>query len=73
LKKLSKQELAAVMTHCISTLGEKMVNEQIDPQKLAQASAIHNDLFDNTTPKERREATISLLGKAIDEFLESKE
>ncbi|KXY21232.1 hypothetical protein [Bacillus cereus] len=71
--KLSKQELAAVMTHCISTLGEKMVNEHMDSQKLAQASTIHNNLFDNTTPKERREATISLLGKAIDEFLESKE
>lgn len=73
MKKLSKQELAAVMTYCVSTLGEKIVNEHINPQKLAQATAIHNDLFDNTTPKERREATISLLGKAIDEFLENKE
>lgn len=73
MKKLSKQELAAIMTYCVSTLGEKIVNEHMDPQKLAQATAIHNDLFDNTTPKERREATISLLGKAIDEFLESKE
>ncbi|WP_259383711.1 hypothetical protein [Bacillus thuringiensis] len=31
---------------------------------------IFNEMQDNTTPKQKREAMISLLGKAVDEFLE---
>ncbi|WP_306008318.1 hypothetical protein [Bacillus sp. MMSF_3353] len=50
-------------------LGQDRVNERIDKQKLESAIPIFNELEDNTTPKQKREAMISLLGKAMDEFL----
>ncbi|WP_259457243.1 hypothetical protein [Bacillus thuringiensis] len=56
----------------ISILGEQIVNECINPDKLEWTSIIHNELYDNTTPKERGEAMISLLDKTMDEFMDSK-
>ncbi|EEM78245.1 hypothetical protein bthur0010_16550 [Bacillus thuringiensis serovar pondicheriensis BGSC 4BA1] len=50
-------------------LGTDLVNERIDKQKLESVLPIFNEMEDNTTPKQRREAMISLLGKTIDEFL----
>ncbi|MEB8957392.1 hypothetical protein [Bacillus thuringiensis] len=54
----------------ISMLGQDLVNERIDKQKLERVLPIFNEMQDNTTPKQKREAMISLLGKAVDEFLE---
>ncbi|EOO19733.1 MULTISPECIES: hypothetical protein [Bacillus cereus group] len=71
--KLNKQEQSVAIGTFISILGEQVVNKNINPDKLEKASAIHNELHDNTTPKQRREAMISLLDKTIDEFLENKE
>lgn len=51
-------------------LGQELVNERIDKQKLEKVLPIFNEMQDNTTPKQKREAMISLLGKAVDEFLE---
>lgn len=70
--KLNKQEQSVVIGTFISILGEQVVNKRIKPDKLGKASVIHNELHDNTTPKQRREAMISLLDKTIDELLEGK-
>ncbi|EEL84640.1 hypothetical protein bcere0029_56300 [Bacillus cereus AH1272] len=52
--------------------GHEEVTNYVDPQKLAKVSDIHNELYDNTTPRERREAMISLLNKTMDEFVGNK-
>ena len=67
--KLSKQEQAVAIGTFISVLGQELVNERIDKQKLESVLPIFNEMQDNTTPKQKREAMISLLGKAVDEFL----
>ncbi|MED3467539.1 hypothetical protein P4485_16805 [Bacillus thuringiensis] len=70
---LTKIEQAVVIGTCISMLGQDLVNERIDKQKLEGAIPIFNELEDNTTPKQKREAMVSLLGKVMDEFINSKE
>ena len=67
--KLNKQEQAVVIGTFISMLGQDVVNERID-KKLESVLPIFNEMQDNTTPKQKREAMISLLGKTLDEFLE---
>lgn len=67
--KLIKQEQAAVIGTFISMLGTDFVNERIDKQKLESVLPIFNEMHDNTTPKQKREAMVSLLDKTIDEFL----
>ncbi|MGH0943738.1 hypothetical protein ACQVTS_21150 [Bacillus mycoides] len=71
--KLTKQEQAVVIATFITMLGQDIVNERIDKQKLENAIPIFNAMEDNTTPKQKREAMVSLLDKTMDEFLESKE
>ncbi|KAB2459721.1 hypothetical protein F8160_26985 [Bacillus sp. CH126_4D] len=68
--KLTKQEQAIVIGTFISMLGTDLVNERIDKKKLENAIPIFDEMQDNTTPKQKREAMISLLGKTVDEFLE---
>ncbi|MGQ0517202.1 hypothetical protein ACT453_43815, partial [Bacillus sp. D-CC] len=65
----SQSQQAVVIGTFISMLGQDLVNERIDKQKLESAIPIFNELEDNTTPKQKREAMISLLGKAMDGFL----
>ncbi|MCP9228508.1 hypothetical protein NMG90_24605 [Bacillus mycoides] len=67
--KLTKQEQAVAFSTFISMLGQDLVNEYIDKRKLESAIPIFNELEDNTTPKQKREAMVSLLDKTIDEFL----
>ncbi len=67
--KLAKQEQAVIISTFISMLGTDLVNERIDKQKLESVLPIFNEMEDNTTPKQRREAMVSLLDKTIDEFL----
>ncbi|MHA7105275.1 hypothetical protein ACW0JX_12650 [Bacillus sp. C-3-6] len=67
---LNKQEQAVAIGTFISMLGQDLVNERIDKKKLESVLPIFNELQDNTTPKQKREAMISFLGKAVDEFLE---
>ncbi|MBG9537553.1 phage protein [Bacillus thuringiensis] len=67
--KLTKQEQAVVIGTFISMLGTGLVNERIDKQKLENAIPIFDEMQDNTTPKQKREAMISLLDKTTDEFL----
>ncbi|HDR7283465.1 hypothetical protein PDQ74_27505 [Bacillus cereus group sp. Bc005] len=72
--KLNKQEQTVVVGHLINNvIGLELVKKYIDPQKLENAVALHNEINDNMTPKQTREALISVLNKAIDEFLVSKE
>ncbi|PED84311.1 hypothetical protein CON65_02430 [Bacillus pseudomycoides] len=71
--KLTKQEQAVIIGTVIGMYGEKKIGEHIDPNKLDKLAPVFNAMEDNTTPKQRREASISLLDKTIDEFLESKE
>ncbi|MGH0669291.1 hypothetical protein [Bacillus paranthracis] len=71
--KLTKQEQAVAIGTFIAMLGQDLVNERIDKQKLEGAIHIFNELEDNTTPKQKREAMVSLLGKTMDEFINSKE
>ncbi|PES79065.1 hypothetical protein CN327_09680 [Bacillus cereus] len=71
--KLNKQEQAVVIGTFISMLGQDLVNERIDKNKLENVLPIFNEMQDNTTPKQKREAMVSLLDKTIDEFLENKE
>ncbi|AHA74790.1 phage protein [Bacillus thuringiensis] len=68
--KLDKQEQSVVIGTFISMLGQDVVNERIDKKKLERVLPIFNEMQDNTTPKRKREAMISLLGKTLDEFLE---
>ncbi|MFC8055337.1 hypothetical protein [Bacillus cereus] len=70
--KLTKQEQAVAIGTFISMLGTDLVNERIDKQKLEGVLPIYNELEDNTTPKQKREAMISLLGKVMDEFINNK-
>ncbi|MEB9673423.1 hypothetical protein, partial [Bacillus anthracis] len=65
----TKQEQAVVIGIFISMLGTDLVNERIDKQKLENAIPIFDEMQDNTTPKQKREAMISLLDKTVDEFL----
>lgn len=69
LTKLTKQEQAIVLGTFISILGQDLVNERIDKQKLESVIPIFNEMEDNTTPKQKREAIISLLDKTMGEFL----
>ncbi|MCB4844099.1 hypothetical protein LHW04_03355 [Bacillus tropicus] len=69
LAKITKKEQAVVIGILIPMLGQDLVNERIDKQKLESAIPVFNAIEDNTTPKQRREAMVSLLDKTIDEFL----
>ncbi|QWG59923.1 hypothetical protein [Bacillus mycoides] len=73
LTKLTKQEQAVVISTFISMLGQDLVNERINKKKLESVVPIFNEMEDNITPKQRREAIVSLLDKTMDVFLESKE
>ncbi|ARJ23812.1 hypothetical protein ACQKIY_03860 [Bacillus mycoides] len=67
--KLNKQEQSVVIATFISMLGQDIVNERIDKEKLESVIPIFNEMNDNTTPKQKREAMVSLLDKTMDEFL----
>ncbi|PDZ02611.1 hypothetical protein CON03_27950 [Bacillus cereus] len=67
--KLTKQEQAVVIATFFSMLGTEVVNERIDKKKLESVLPTFNEMEDNTTPKQRREAMVSLIDKTIDEFL----
>ncbi|MDA1795693.1 hypothetical protein [Bacillus cereus group sp. BY8-1LC] len=69
LTKLTKQEQMVVIGTFISLLGQDLVNERIDKKKLEEVVPIFNEMEDNTTPKQRREAMVSVLNKTMDEFL----
>ncbi|HFJ9371404.1 TPA: hypothetical protein ACGW7B_001912 [Bacillus nitratireducens] len=71
--KLNKQEQSVGIATFISMLGQDIVNERIDKKKLESVIPIFNEMNDNTTPKQKREAMVSLLDKTMDEFLENKE
>lgn len=72
--KLSKQEQTVIIGQLINNvIGLERVQQCIDAQKLEKAVAMHNEMNDDMTPRETREALISMLDKTIDEFLESKE
>ncbi|PKJ54676.1 hypothetical protein [Bacillus sp. SN10] len=70
--KLTQQEQAVIIGTFISMLGTDLVNERIDKQKLESVLPIFNEMEDNTTPKQRREAMVSLLDKTISEFTRDK-
>lgn len=68
--KLNKQEQTVIFGKLINNvLGLELVKEHIDPQKLEKAVALHNEMNDDMTPKQVREALINVLDKVIDEFL----
>ncbi|PEF32613.1 hypothetical protein [Bacillus wiedmannii] len=67
--KVTKQEQAVIIGTFISVVGEDLVNEHIDKKKLESVIPIFNEVEDHATPKQRREAMVSLLGKTMDEFL----
>ncbi|WP_410991134.1 hypothetical protein [Bacillus cereus] len=68
--KRTKQEQAVAIGTFISMLGQDFINERIDNQKLESVLPIFNQMQDNTTPKQKREAIVSLFDKAVGEFLE---
>lgn len=72
--KLTKQEQTVIIGQLINNaIGLERVQQCIDAQKLEKAVAMHNEISDDMTPKQTREALINILDKAIDEFLENKE
>ncbi|MCU5601040.1 hypothetical protein [Bacillus wiedmannii] len=72
--KLNKPEQTVIIGQLINNvIGLELVKQRIDPQKLEKAVALHNEMNDNMTPKQNREALINVLDKTIDEFLRSKE
>ncbi|WP_254488448.1 hypothetical protein [Bacillus thuringiensis] len=70
--KLTKPEQAIIISTFISMLGPDLVNERIDKKKLESVIPIFNEMEDNTTPKQRREAMVSLVDKTMDEFLKQQ-
>lgn len=66
---LTKQEQGIVIGTLIPLLGQDIVNERIDKKKLESAIPVFKELEDNTTPKQKREAMVSLLDKTMEEFL----
>ncbi|PEZ85194.1 hypothetical protein CN374_25840 [Bacillus cereus] len=72
--KLTKQEQTVVIGKLINNvIGVDLAQQHIDPQKLERAVTMHNEMNDDMTPRQCREALINVLDKAIDEFLQSKE
>ncbi|MCP1164810.1 hypothetical protein NKS31_17730 [Bacillus sp. 1813sda1] len=72
--KLTKPEQTVIIGQLINNvIGLELVKQRIDPQKLEKAVALHNEMNDDMTPKQNREALINVLDKTIDEFLRSKE
>ncbi|MGE1039696.1 hypothetical protein ACQKF0_09415 [Bacillus wiedmannii] len=71
--KLTKQEQAVAIGTFISMLGTDLVNECIDKQKLESVLSIFNEMQDNTTPKQRRVALVSVLDKIMYEFCGNRE
>ncbi|WP_270343841.1 hypothetical protein [Bacillus mobilis] len=70
---LTKQEQTVVIGNLINNIiGVELAKQHIDPQKLEKAVALHNEFNDEMTPRNCREALISVLDKAIDVFLDSK-
>ncbi|MED1012142.1 hypothetical protein [Bacillus mycoides] len=70
--KLTKQEQTVVIGQLITNaIGVELAKQYIDPQKLEKAIAVHNEISDDMTPKQTREALISVLDKTIDEFLKA--
>ncbi|PEF84915.1 hypothetical protein CON51_24320 [Bacillus thuringiensis] len=68
--KLNKQEQTVIIGKLINNvIGVELAKQNIDPQKLEKAVALHNEMNDDMTPKQVREALINVLDKAIDEFL----
>ncbi|PHC10781.1 hypothetical protein COE99_05080 [Bacillus toyonensis] len=72
--KLNKPEQTVIIGQLINNvIGLELVKQRINPQKLEKAVALHNEMNDDMTPKQNREALINVLDKTIDEFLRSKE
>jgi hypothetical protein len=70
--KLTKQEQMVVIGNLINNvIGVELVKQRIDAQKLERAISMHNEMNDDMTPKQTREAFISVLDKVIDEFLKA--
>ena len=69
--KLSKQEQTVIIGQLINVIGVGLAKQRIDPQKLEKAIAMHNEISDDMTPKQTREALISVLDKTIEEFLKA--
>ncbi len=68
--KLTKQEQTVIIGQLITNaIGVDLAKQHIDQQKLEKAIAAHNEISDDMTPKQTREALISVLDKTIDEFL----
>ncbi|PFR51026.1 hypothetical protein [Bacillus cereus] len=68
--KLNKQEQTVVIVQLINNvIGLELVKQHIDSQKLEKAVALHNEMNDDMTPRQVREALINALDKAKDEFL----
>lgn len=68
--KLTKQEQTVIIGKLINNvIGVELAQQHIDPQKLEKAVALHNEMNDDITPRQCREALINVLDKAIDEFL----
>ncbi|MDM5191121.1 hypothetical protein QUG02_00055 [Bacillus hominis] len=73
LTELTKQEQMVVIGNLINNvIGLELVQQHIDAQKLEKAVAMHNEISDDMTPKQTREAFISVLDKTIDEFLKAE-
>ncbi|MDZ4610966.1 hypothetical protein ORM66_00500 [Bacillus cereus] len=66
---LAIQEQAIAIGVLIPSFKQELVNQRIDKSKIESAILVFNELEDNTTPRQKRDAVVSLLNKTIDEFL----
>lgn len=66
---LTKLEQTVVIGTFISMIGAEKVAELVAPEKIDLVVSIINEIEDNTTPKQKRESAMSVLEKAIDDFL----
>ncbi|PDY76943.1 hypothetical protein [Bacillus cereus] len=69
---LSKLEKAIAISTVITSIDMKELEEYMDLEKVPLLIESVEELYNNTTPKAKKEADISLISKLIDSFLEEK-
>lgn len=66
---LTKVEKAIVIATILHAIDEEELEEYVELEKLLPLIKVLDGLYENTTPKVKKEATVSLINKLIDDFL----
>ncbi|OXB98929.1 MULTISPECIES: hypothetical protein [Bacillus] len=69
MEQLTKLEKAIVIGTILNAIGEEKLEEYIELEKIEPLIETFDDMQENTTPKEKKEATTNLINKLIEDFL----